>query len=160
MIAFDHINLEQTPRLVVSGGQTGVDRAGLDWAINHGIEHGGWCPAGRKAQDGPINAKYTLKETTSEGYRARTRLNIEHSDATLIITTLPIEGGSALTQKLANKLGKPCLVINLADANLEDARNWVRGINPNILNIAGPSEGREPGIYGRAMKLLNNLFTC
>ena len=85
---------------IISGGQTGADRAGLDWAIDHGIDHGGWCPQGRLATDGRIDGRYNLMETQSSGYRQRTRRNIESSDATLIFTLGPLVGGSLLTYTL------------------------------------------------------------
>jgi hypothetical protein len=88
---------------IVSGGQTGVDRAALDWAIEKGWPHGGYCPKDRIAEDGMIPIKYNLKETKSSKYPVRTRLNIIHSDATLILSPLPLTGGTALTAKYAEE---------------------------------------------------------
>ena len=87
---------------IVSGGQTGADRAALDFAIAHGIEHGGWCPLGRRAEDGPLDAKYRLVETEREGYRARTVRNVRDSDATLILNLGDLEGGSLETMRIAS----------------------------------------------------------
>lgn len=81
------------PLLIRSGGQTGVDRAALDWAIAHDIAHCGWCPKGRTANDGPLPAHYELQETDSSGYSKRTRLNVRDADATLIIYQGTLEGG-------------------------------------------------------------------
>ncbi len=72
------------PRIIIAGGKTGADRAALDWACHHHIEHGGWCPKGRLAADGMLPIKYQLIETESAGYRQRTKLNVPGSDATLI----------------------------------------------------------------------------
>jgi hypothetical protein len=78
---------------IVSGGQAGVDRAALDWAIARGIPHGGWCPAGRIAEDGMIPERYQLRETASPGYRERTRRNVEDSDGTLILNLGELDAG-------------------------------------------------------------------
>src|SRR6516225_901027 len=96
---------------IISGGQTGVDRAALDFAIRHGLEHGGWCPKGRKAEDGAIPRRYHLQETDSPEYAERTVKNILAADATLIIVREePLTGGTALTFELAEKHGRPVLV--------------------------------------------------
>src|ERR1035441_1998769 len=95
---------------IVSGGQTGADRAALDWAIANGIPHSGWCPKWRKAEDGRIADDYRLKETTSADYPERTEKNVRDSDATVIFTTSPkLRRGSHLTVKLAQQHGKPWL---------------------------------------------------
>ncbi|MCG7374097.1 putative molybdenum carrier protein [Pseudomonas luteola] len=135
---------------IISGGQTGADRAGLDWAIDHGIDHGGWCPQGRLATDGRIDGRYNLMETQSSGYRQRTRRNIESSDATLIFTLGPLVGGSLLTYTLAKKLAKPFVVYQLAtndDSQLRNVQDWLKEKGPRIINVAGPSESRNPEIY-------------
>src|SRR6266542_4186564 len=89
---------------IVSGGQTGADRTALDWAIAHGVPHGGWCPKGRKAEDGPIDARYELVETTSSDYLQRTEWNVRDSDGTVVfsIATM-LTGGSKKTVDLAHK---------------------------------------------------------
>jgi len=97
---------------IVSGGQTGADRAALDYAIQHGIPHGGWCPRGRLAEDGPLAEIYRLRETPSRQYAERTRWNVRDSDATLVFTlSAETSGGTALTIELAQRQGKPCLHI-------------------------------------------------
>ena len=95
---------------IISGGQTGADRAALDWAIAHGVPHGGWCPKGRKAEDGPIDARYKLVETTSSDYLQRTEWNVRDSDGTVVfsIATM-LTGGSKKTVDLARKHRKPVL---------------------------------------------------
>ncbi|MCD6446738.1 MAG: putative molybdenum carrier protein, partial [Candidatus Marinimicrobia bacterium] len=82
---------------IISGGQTGADRAGLDAAMELNIPVGGWCPKGRKSEDGPIDNKYPLQETTSGDYRVRTERNVKESDGTLIFTLGKPTGGTALT---------------------------------------------------------------
>ncbi|WP_234484116.1 putative molybdenum carrier protein [Noviherbaspirillum pedocola] len=99
--------------LLMSGGQTGADRAGLDWAIAHGIPHGGWCPQGRRSEDGPIAARYCLVETPSRSYLQRTEWNVRDSDATLVFTLDPIlDGGSRRTAVFADKHGKAGLHVH------------------------------------------------
>ncbi len=95
---------------IISGGQTGADRAALDWAISNNILHGGWCPKGRLAEDGRINPKYELDETPKTEYIQRTEWNVRDSDATVIFSIKPIlTGGSLATKDLANIHGKPLL---------------------------------------------------
>ena len=89
---------------IISGGQTGVDRAALDFAIAHGIPHGGWCPAGRKAEDGTIDLRYQLKETPSSNYVQRTEWNARDSDGTVVFSSAPLlTGGSKKTVELVEK---------------------------------------------------------
>ncbi|MFN9985084.1 MAG: putative molybdenum carrier protein, partial [Pirellula sp.] len=103
---------------IISGGQTGVDRAALDAAIELGIPHGGWCPRGRRAEDGAIPTRYQLKEIEGIDYSERTRRNILESDATLILTSGPLQGGTLLTFNLCNKLGRPVRVVQLEPQQL------------------------------------------
>ncbi|MCX8018628.1 MAG: putative molybdenum carrier protein, partial [Rhodocyclaceae bacterium] len=98
---------------IISGGQTGVDRAALDWAIARGIPHGGWCPKGRLAEDGPIAPRYNLTETESADLGERTWCNVRDSDGTLILNRGDLSGGSLKTLYLAERLGRPCLVVPL-----------------------------------------------
>src|SRR5437868_5122145 len=102
-------------RKIVSGGQTGVDRAALDVAIALRIPHGGWCPAGRRAEDGAIPKRYRMRETASREYRVRTTRNVEDADATLILCEGPPVGGTALTTRVAAERRKPVLIVDLAD---------------------------------------------
>lgn len=146
---------------IVSGGQTGVDRAALNVAIAAGIPCGGWCPQGRKAEDGPLPLHYPLRETDSPLYDVRTRWNVRDSDATLIITAGPLKGGTALTVELARRLARPLHVIDLRDGgrnHILDARQWLREHRVRTLNVAGPRESQQPGIYSQAQDFLLELI--
>ena len=138
-------------RRIVSGGQTGVDRAALDAALALGIDCGGWCPKGRRAQDGPIALLYPLRETEQTGYSRRTRLNVQDSDGTLILTVDKPAGGTALTVRYANELGRPWLIAD-PSAALDDGSVavWLEQAAISTLNVAGPSEASHPGIYALA----------
>ncbi len=143
---------------IVSGGQTGADRAALDWAILEGIEHGGWCPEGRLAEDGRIPNQYQVVELEGGGYRARTRRNVLDSDGTLIVNRGLMEGGTLLTQQFAEKLGKPYLVFQ-ADPGLRveqsaSLANWLGENQIRVLNVAGPRESNKPGIYIETTNIL------
>src|SRR6516225_6913367 len=98
---------------IISGGQTGVDRAALDVALELGIPCGGWCPKGRRAEDGPIPQRYPLQETGSKEYPVRTAKNVRQADGTLILTRGPSDRGTALSVRLAGKHKKPCLCVDL-----------------------------------------------
>ena len=141
---------------IVSGGQTGVDRAALDAALACGLPIGGWCPAGRRAEDGPIPQRYPLVETGSAKYPQRTTWNVRDSDATLILTLRELDSGSKLTAEVAHRLGKPCLVATLNSypdtIDLQELLPWT--VDEAVLNIAGPRESRCPGIYARAFGFL------
>ena len=134
---------------IVSGGQTGADRAALDWAIARGYEHEGWCPAGRKAEDGEISSEYSLRETDSGSYLVRTRWNVRDSDATVIFSTRPkLTGGSLATMRFAKQLGKPCLHV-ARDSRVDPVVALVEFIDEfeiEVLNVAGPRASNEPGI--------------
>jgi hypothetical protein len=144
---------------IVSGGQTGVDRAALDVALSLGLPCGGWCPRGRRAEDGPIAPHYPLTETTSPAYPHRTRLNVRDSDGTLILTRGKPDGGTALTIQLAKKMTKPFLVVDLAkQADVSKVRAWVREQRLEVLNVAGPRESEKRGIYAEAVRCLRELF--
>jgi predicted Rossmann fold nucleotide-binding protein DprA/Smf involved in DNA uptake len=145
---------------IISGGQTGVDRAALDVALETGIPRGGWCPQGRKAEDGRIPDHYPLQEASSPDYPLRTRLNVEDSDGTLVITLGSPKGGTALTLKLAKKLGKPFLLVDLAGrADPAEVRQWIQKNQIRILNVAGPREGESAGILEKASAFLLEVLT-
>ncbi|MDQ4222705.1 putative molybdenum carrier protein [Pseudomonas aeruginosa] len=136
---------------------TTSSRAALDFAIARQIPHGGWCPAGRRAADGVLDARYQLLETESSGYRQRTKRNVLDSDATLILYRGRLEGGSLFTRDLAAGHGKPLLLCDLHDPTeelLTAWQGWLLSHPIAILNIAGPSEARNPGIYLQASALL------
>jgi hypothetical protein len=147
---------------IISGGQTGVDRGALDAALDLGIPCGGWCPRGRRAEDGPIPDHYPLEEMASADYPARTRKNVEDSDATLILTSGPATGGTLLTVTLCNRLRKPYLVIDLAledlTAALSQVREWLTGFRDGVVNVAGPRETEAPGISERARVFIREVL--
>jgi len=144
---------------IVSGGQTGVDRAALDWAIAHGVRHGGWCPKGRRAEDGIIPRRYRLKQTRSPAYNVRTRWNVRESDGTLIVSANHlIVGGTKLAAEFAESLKKPLLHLAMTTGARRAARQLDRFITQHrihVLNIAGPRDSEEPGIQ----KFVQDVFT-
>lgn len=144
--------------MIVSGGQTGVDRAALDAALRLGIPCGGWCPKGRRAEDGAIPAKYPLQETEGNSYNKRTRLNVRDSDGTLVLNRGELDGGTAHTVALAIKLRKPHLVIDLDDVKPRQVSEWLEAHGIRVLNVAGPREGKRPGIYRAALDLLLDIL--
>ncbi len=147
------------PKNIVSGGQTGVDRAALDVALELGIPCGGWCPKGRLAEDGTINERYPLRETDSSEYSVRTEMNVEDSDATLIITQGPVTEGTAKTLELANKYKKSHLVVDLSKAkDPAIVRRWLEFNQVGTLNVAGPRESKTPGIYNKAVEFLRRIL--
>lgn len=144
---------------IVSGGQTGVDRAALDFAIEHGIAHSGWCPHGRRAEDGEISPAYALQETPDTAYPQRTEWNVRDSDGTVIFTSAPkLTAGSALTRDLARAHGKPCLHLSqTADGRRSPARllAFLRRHGIKVLNVAGPRLSTEPAARAFAMQVLD-----
>ncbi len=140
---------------IISGGQAGVDRAALDVALELGLEHGGWCPKGRKAEDGPIPEKYQLQETASYDYRVRTMLNVAESDATLIIcfNEDDVTGGTLLTLNEVRRKKKLHVIIFL-ESDVEGLPGWSHYNKIGVLNVAGPRESKSPGIYLAARKFL------
>lgn len=144
---------------VISGGQTGVDRAALDVAMEHGLACGGWVPRGRRAEDGRVPAIYPLRETSSFAYVERTRLNVRDADATLILTRGDPIGGTALTVVLAARLRRPHLVVDLHNGpNAAATRAWLTALRVRVLNVAGPRESGAPGIYSEARDFLDALL--
>ena len=146
---------------IVSGGQSGVDRGALDAAIAVGFSHGGWCPCGRLAEDGPIDRHYQLAETESAQYAVRTERNVVDSDATLILTSGPLTGGTLLTQQLAQQHDKPLLVIDLdSSLDVQAASQFVSDHDVCVLNVAGPRESTAPGISARAAQFVARLLAA
>lgn len=134
--------------IIVSGGQTGVDRAALDAALSLGIKLEGWCPLGRRAEDGRLAARYPLRETPQPDYQQRTEWNVRDSDGTLLVSSLPLSGGTALTQVYAKKLGRPWIVAEIQHTTIAmDITAWLQKHQIKRLNIAGPRESNVPGIY-------------
>ena len=144
---------------VVSGGQTGVDRAALDAALAAGIAAGGWCPAGRRAEDGVIPSRYPLLETPSADYAERTERNVRDSDATLVLYLRCLRGGSRLTADLARRLGKPVMCKDLSDdIDIASIVRWLELNKVRIINCAGPRESELPGVRAEACELLAVLL--
>ena len=147
---------------IVSGGQTGADRAALDWAIARGVAHGGWCPRGRKAEDGDIPPAYVLKETPTSAYAERTEWNVRDSDATVIFSSSRhLDGGSALTARCARRMNKPLLHLctsSGAEVAAKKLRAFVDGHAVRVLNIAGPRASRDPRVAGFVAEVLDRAF--
>ncbi|MGD0349782.1 MAG: putative molybdenum carrier protein [Verrucomicrobiota bacterium] len=147
---------------IISGGQTGVDRAALDFAIQHGYEHGGWCPQDRLAEDGLIPPIYRLRETDSPEYDERTEKNVLDSDATLIVARKrELSGGTAFTKTCAEQYGRPVMVVCERDGVLQGAgvlSQFLRQHCVRTLNIAGPRESQAPGIGKFVMELLETAL--
>lgn len=148
---------------IISGGQTGVDRAALDAAITVGLDYGGFIPLGRKAEDGFIDLRYTqLIELSTAAYGARTERNVIEGDATLIFTAGKPDGGTKLTIKLLRKHCKHSLLIYLGNAGedkvVEQVKNWLCKLEPRVLNVAGPRESKSPGIYTQVFDILITVF--
>ncbi|MBT5050157.1 MAG: molybdenum cofactor carrier [Rhodospirillaceae bacterium] len=151
---------------IISGGQTGVDRAALDAALALGIDCGGWCPKGRRAEDGRIADHYPLQETESRDYARRTKANVQDSEGTLIILNdreATVSGGTRLTVKQAEKSDCALLVINVAsDATAAvhaiQTVDWIIENQITVLNVAGPRESGSPGIYDAAYNLMTRIL--
>ncbi len=147
---------------IVSGGQTGADRAALDWAIARGVPHGGWCPRGRKAEDGAIAREYQLTETPSDDYGQRTEWNVRDSDGTVILSLgRTLTGGSRKTAEIAQQYGRPWLHLSKqadgADA-AERLRRFVEEHGIRVLNVAGPRASTEPTVSGFVGETLEQAF--
>ena len=152
--------------MIVSGGQTGADRAALDFAIAHGLAHGGWCPRGRLAEDGPLDQRYHLRQTPSRRYAQRTEWNVRDSDGTVVFTIAARpQGGTALTIELAERLSRPCLHLAREDDSLaidlpsitEHATRlveFVRQHDVRRLNVAGPRASQEPDVADFVRRVL------
>jgi hypothetical protein len=136
-----------------------VDRAALDAALELGIPAGGWCPRGRRAEDGRIDDRYPLREIDSPYYSERTEKNVLEADGTLILSWGKPKGGTGLTIELAQIHNKPFLVIDLSS---EDdpftVLNWGRKEKVQVLNVAGPRESENPGIYAQALAFLKQIL--
>lgn len=146
---------------IISGGQTGADRAALDAAIALDMPHGGWTPKGRKTEDGPLPRRYALHELPSSRYRDRTEKNIVAADATLLFSFGPLSGGSALTEALAIRHNRPYLHIDFELIDGAKAaimvEKWLQDLRPEVLNIAGSRASSEPRIYQAVYALLTKL---
>lgn len=144
---------------IVSGGQTGVDRGALDAAIACNVPHGGWCPKGRLAEDGPIANCYQLVEVDSPDYAVRTEQNVIDSDGTLILYRHTLAGGTLLTNRLAQRWNKPLLRVRLErEIDYERIVAWIAEYQIRILNIAGPRGSSEPGLQHLTQDVVTKLL--
>lgn len=147
---------------IISGGQTGADRAALDFAIEHNIPYGGWVPKGRKTEDGSLPLKYHLQEMPTENYSKRTLQNVLDADGTMIVSHGLLTGGSALTREFAIQHKKNWIHIDLRTVTLKEAAEmiilWLTENKIRILNIAGPKAGKDPKIYDATLQLLNETM--
>src|SRR5688572_18020100 len=148
------------PSRIISGGQTGVDRAALDAAMAAGIAAGGWCPKGRLAEDGPLPDHYPLDETPSRRYRQRTQWNVRDSDGTLVLYWGELHGGTLATVKLADRYRRPLRIVNLlAPVNVAEVAQWITNNHIKTLNVAGPRESSRLGIYKMARDYLKQMLS-
>ena len=144
---------------IISGGQTGVDRAALDAALELKMECGGFCPKGRKSEDGRIPEYYPLTETATSEYSERTELNVKTGGGTLVVIDKDADQGSSLTITLCKFHNKPYLVIDLSkEARPETIIQWIKENKIHVLNIAGSRESSSPGIYRKAYGFLREVF--
>jgi len=148
---------------IISGGQTGADRAALDWAIKRGIPHGGWCPKGRRGADGTIDRRYNLVETPSDDYSQRTEWNVRDSDATAVFSILrDLRGGSLLTIELAEQYNKPVIHLCKEDEqanHAQELRSFIEKFGISVLNVAGPRASDEPDVYQFVSRILDRALS-
>ncbi len=148
---------------IISGGQTGVDQAALDVALELGIPCGGWCPRGRWSEAGPIDDRYPLKESPSADPTERTERNVRDADGTLIIVRGGVEaltGGTALTRKLAVEQGQPMLTVDPTEPGAPEAvTRWIELHAIRALNVAGPRASMQPGTGDLAAALLREVLS-
>jgi len=147
-----------TVKKIISGGQTGVDRAALDAAIVKEIEHGGFCSKNRMAEDGRIAIYYQLTEINETDSAVRTKKNIEESDGTLIISYFPLKGGTQLTADICREINKPVFLLNVKKYKLPSLYRWIEENNIEVLNIAGPSEN-ESSLYKKSRKIIEQFLS-
>ena len=149
--------------VIISGGQTGADRAALDFALERGFEIQGYCPRGRRAEDGPLDTKYPLQETQSAAYAPRTRLNVKLADLTIIFNGLPeYSSGTRSAIKYAREHKKKYSVLQRFPDVMQDAADlqwWLNKYRPQKLNIAGNGEEKCPGMYAHVLAVLRQVIT-
>lgn len=147
---------------IISGGQTGADRAALDVAIKVGLPYGGWIPKGRLTEDGPLSDEYHLQEMPTKDYPKRTEKNVVDSDATVIISHGKLTGGSDFTRKMAEKHSKPWLHLDMAKMSLAYAvrlmKTWLTDNGIRTLNVAGPRASKDSEIYNVTVKVLEGVL--
>jgi hypothetical protein len=143
---------------IVSGGQTGADRGALDAALAAGVPCGGWCPRGRRAEDGTIPERYPLRETPTAEYPQRTAWNVRDSDGTAILHHGKVDRGTALTERLARRQQRPVLLLDVRTASPSDLAAWIETEKIGRLNVAGPRESRAPGLQAAVARFLREAF--
>lgn len=146
---------------VISGGQTGVDRGALDAAHFLGMETGGACPKGRRAEDGEIPAKYALEEHSSSAYPPRTATNVQNSDVTLILVYgKKVSRGTKLTAEIAQRQKRTWRAFDISRPGItKKILEWLVSTRPLVLNVAGPRESSFPGIQQKTEQVLRQVFT-
>lgn len=147
---------------IISGGQTGADRAALDAAIEIGRSYGGWLPKGRLTEEGPLPESYILQEMESGAYPERTKKNVLEGEGTLIVSHGPLTGGSLLTRKFAEQFHRPHLHIDCKKESHQEAvariEQWLRYNSITVLNVAGPRASGDPAIYAAVKSLVVSLL--
>lgn len=146
---------------IISGGQTGVDRAALDAALANGIACGGWCPSGRHADDGPIPDRYPLQETADMDHTVRTENNVRDSDGTLMLYRGKLQGGTAYAVLMAEHLKRPVMALNLdTGPDAASIADWIASNGIRVLYVGGQRESSSPGIYQAASELIGEIFAA
>ena len=147
---------------IISGGQTGADRAALDAAIELGIPHGGWIPKGRRTEEGPLPDKYELKEMATPSYEERTEQNVIDADGTLIVSHGQLTDGSAFTDEMAKKHDRPCLHIDLdvirGISAAQKIKSWILQNGVKTLNVAGPRASKDPEIHDDTIRMVKGVY--
>ena len=147
---------------IISGGQTGVDRAALDVALRHGIESGGWCPAGRLDEFGRIPDHYPVRELSGGGFTERTLQNVKDSDGTVVIYPRELRGGTEQTVRFCVDLNRPHQLVDASEISAESAArligDFVRGNTIGILNVAGPRQSEWAEGYDYAFRALSDFL--
>jgi hypothetical protein len=147
---------------IISGGQTGVDRAALDFAIENNIPYGDWLPKGRKTEDGTLPLKYNLQEMPTGDYSKRTEMNVLDSGGTVIVFKGLLTMGSALTRDFAMQHKKPWIHLDMKELSLKEAAerliSWLIENKIKVLNVAGPRAGNDSTIYETTLRLLEVAF--
>ena len=148
---------------IISGGQTGADRAALDFAIKNNIPHGGWIPKGRLTEEGPLPYHYQLREMKSRSYVERSEQNVIDSDGTLILSHGTLNGRSAFKRQFANKHQRTWLHIDLDNYSMQESvtqiKKWIEENKIKTLNVAGPRASKDSRIYRKTLELLEITFS-